>query len=277
MRTISTLLKSEIAAGRIARLLKITCKNGTIFAFTDTDMPITVDGQLYTPAPGLQSVTLNATSDSQVSNQTIGAAILQVPEADLIGGVFDTAVIEAAWASWKHPEAGQVKVFVGELGAVSWDEQGFVADAVSSQKKLDRTIGQPYTGPCRHNLFDADKVGRVGKCGLDPASYTFTGSITSVDTNKWKVTTTLSQPDVYFSGGVLTWTSGNNAGLSCTVKSQTGAQLQFLLATAFTTQVGDTFSVQAGCDKTLATCKAKFDNVVNFGGFPHISQDVTTS
>ena len=26
----------------------------------------------------------------------------------------------------------------------------------------------------------------------------------------------------------------------------------------------------AGCDKSFATCKAKFDNAVNFRGFPHL-------
>ena len=26
----------------------------------------------------------------------------------------------------------------------------------------------------------------------------------------------------------------------------------------------------AGCDKTFATCKAKFDNALNFRGFPHL-------
>jgi uncharacterized phage protein (TIGR02218 family) len=34
--------------------------------------------------------------------------------------------------------------------------------------------------------------------------------------------------------------------------------------------VGDIFSVEAGCDKTFATCKAKFSNALNFRGFPHL-------
>ena len=33
---------------------------------------------------------------------------------------------------------------------------------------------------------------------------------------------------------------------------------------------GDAFTVTAGCDKQFATCQAKFDNAVNFRGFPHI-------
>ena len=34
--------------------------------------------------------------------------------------------------------------------------------------------------------------------------------------------------------------------------------------------VGDTFTVTAGCDKALSTCRDRFANVVNFGGFPRM-------
>ena len=33
---------------------------------------------------------------------------------------------------------------------------------------------------------------------------------------------------------------------------------------------GDAFTLVAGCDKTAATCAAKFANIANFRGFPHI-------
>jgi uncharacterized phage protein (TIGR02218 family) len=33
---------------------------------------------------------------------------------------------------------------------------------------------------------------------------------------------------------------------------------------------GDTFTVTAGCDKRFDTCHDRFNNVVNFRGFPHI-------
>jgi uncharacterized phage protein (TIGR02218 family) len=34
--------------------------------------------------------------------------------------------------------------------------------------------------------------------------------------------------------------------------------------------VGDAYSLQPGCDKLLATCKVKFNNVLNFRGEPHV-------
>ena len=35
-------------------------------------------------------------------------------------------------------------------------------------------------------------------------------------------------------------------------------------------QAGDLLRLEAGCDRTAATCKAKFGNFLNFRGFPHI-------
>ena len=33
---------------------------------------------------------------------------------------------------------------------------------------------------------------------------------------------------------------------------------------------GDVFAIRAGCDKCMETCGAKFANIANFRGFPHI-------
>ena len=38
----------------------------------------------------------------------------------------------------------------------------------------------------------------------------------------------------------------------------------------FKVQVGDSYKARAGCDKYFNTCKNKYNNVVNFRGFPHI-------
>jgi uncharacterized phage protein (TIGR02218 family) len=35
--------------------------------------------------------------------------------------------------------------------------------------------------------------------------------------------------------------------------------------------LGDTFLIMAGCDKQFSTCQAKFDNVANLSGFPHMA------
>jgi len=55
------------------------------------------------------------------------------------------------------------------------------------------------------------------------------------------------------------------------VKTSTAAGVITLQqAMPFATVIGDTYSMSAGCAKTLDTCRVKFNNVVNFRGFPHV-------
>jgi uncharacterized phage protein (TIGR02218 family) len=276
MKTISSGLQADIAAGTIARILKITCKNGSVIAVSDTDLPITVEGVTYQPSAGFQSLKVNVTADAQVSNQSLGSALVSVPEADILGGVYDGAVVEAAWASWQNPSYGKLVFFQGTIGDITWTEAGFLADIVSYMRAMELNMGHVVSATCRHQLFSTVSAGKIGACTLSATSYTFTGSVNVISIPKWKFTVTgLSQADGYFDNGTITFTSGNNAGLSAVVKEHTAASgFKLFLPTAFTFASGDTFSVQAGCDKTLATCRDKFNNVVNFGGFPHINTDV---
>jgi uncharacterized phage protein (TIGR02218 family) len=277
MRTISTNLKAEIDAGTIARFIKISCTNGTVHAFTDHDQALTIDGVLYSPAPALAAVEYVATSDVQVSSQQTGAAIVDVPEADLLGGVFDDAEVEASWGSWVHPEYGHVVTFFGRIASIDWDETAFKAEIMSFMKQLELNVGQTYTASCRHELFGSVTAGKVGACTLSSASYTFVGTVATVVTPKWKLTysgAAAAQPDGYFSNGSITFTSGILNGLTYPIKKDASDTFDFVLPTMKTFAVGDTFTVKAGCDKTLDTCKTKFSNVLNFGGFPHINTDV---
>lgn len=49
-----------------------------------------------------------------------------------------------------------------------------------------------------------------------------------------------------------------------------GTRFTLQLPMPYAIDIADTYNAIAGCDKTLPTCKAKFNNVLNFRGFPHI-------
>jgi uncharacterized phage protein (TIGR02218 family) len=81
---------------------------------------------------------------------------------------------------------------------------------------------------------------------------------------------------------MLTWTTGSNTGrreeVKAHVKSASEVTIELWRQAAFPIAAGDTFNIHAGCDKQFATCKAKFNNAVNFRGFPHIpGTDFVTS
>ena len=90
----------------------------------------------------------------------------------------------------------------------------------------------------------------------------------------------VSNPNNYYvmaSGldyGSLVLAGGANAGFATEVKrhgSEGGrAVFQLWQAPAATIRPGDGFSVMPGCDKSFATCRAKFGNGASFRGFPHM-------
>lgn len=278
MRTIPSNLKADIENGVIARLLKITCRDGTVLAFTDHDQFLTVDGTKYEPTPGLAQINYTATSSVEVSSQTASAATVDLPEPDILAGKYDDAVIEAAWCSWQNPSYGKVIIFLGKIADIQYNETGFEAEIMSFMKQLELNIGQVYTSSCRHTLFGTAGAGKVGFCGVNPATFTFTGAVASVVTNRWKFTVSgaaAGKSNGYYSNGKVTFSSGQNNGVSFVIKKHTGNEIELMLPTGRLITVGDTFTIQAGCDKSLETCKTKFNNILNFGGFPHINTDVS--
>ena len=77
----------------------------------------------------------------------------------------------------------------------------------------------------------------------------------------------------YFDGGVMTFTGPSgclNIGLSMEVRSYVPGQITLQLPMPYQVQVGDTYSMTVGCDKSLTTCHDRFGNVVNFRGEPYL-------
>jgi len=74
----------------------------------------------------------------------------------------------------------------------------------------------------------------------------------------------------YFDLGQLVWTTGLNAGQQSQVKQYTPGQFVLWEPVHYNIQAGDEYQVTPGCDKSLETCKNKFDNFVNYGGFPDV-------
>jgi uncharacterized phage protein (TIGR02218 family) len=64
--------------------------------------------------------------------------------------------------------------------------------------------------------------------------------------------------------------SGANSGISMEVKEYTQGRMILALPMPNAITIGDNYTIQRGCDKTLTTCRDVFSNVVNFRGEPHV-------
>lgn len=99
--------------------------------------------------------------------------------------------------------------------------------------------------------------------GSAPTFNTARGSVTNDGSAVWT-----SQNQAY-PQGYVTFTSGNNNGLSYSVKAQvisgSKLQLQLLKPTALSVSDTDTVELVPGCDKTVNTCTNVFDNLIHIG------------
>ena len=109
-------------------------------------------------------------------------------------------------------------------------------------------------------------------CSLTASNYT-TNFTAAAGTTGWVMVpqTAFGAGAGYFTQGVVKCLSGANIGLSQAVRlHDTSGHLQVTYPWLFTPSIGDTFSVIAGCDKSITTCNPKFNNQIHFSGMPFV-------
>ncbi len=119
-----------------------------------------------------------------------------------------------------------------------------------------------YQAGCGRTLYDAG-------CGLSAAAFTVTGNTTSGSTAT-SINCNLGQTAGYFNLGVVKFTTGDNAGVTRSIRVHTTGVLELTPPLQYTPAAGDLFTARPGCDKRQATCNATFNNSANFRGFPFI-------
>jgi uncharacterized phage protein (TIGR02218 family) len=105
---------------------------------------------------------------------------------------------------------------------------------------------------------------------IDDPRFFAVGSVVSADGALLSVSVLDGFASNWFGQGWLTWTSGDNQGGSVRVLAHSGNRLTLTEPPVLAAKPGDGFRLVAGCDKSFATCKAKFANGTNFRGFPHL-------
>jgi hypothetical protein len=133
--------------------------------------------------------------------------------------------------------------------------------------RIPRRLMQPN---CPWNVTDQNCT--LNAAGTDINGNHMTQAFTLASGTQYVLfpATPFAQPEGYFTQGVVTCTSGNNNGLSQTVKLHANGELTLMNPWLLPVEPGDTFSVLVGCDHTPTTCQNKFGNRINFGGTPFV-------
>ena len=262
-------LSQEITS--VCHCWKLTRSDGVVLGFTDHNAALTVDGILYEPSSGFSASEARETLGLAASTVDVEGALSSdlLREEEIAAGLYDGASVDTLLVNWRKPE-DFAAIRKATIGRVTLSDNRLVAELQGAFQVLDQPAGR-----CVRRLCDAE-LGD-GRCGVALATSAFRGSgavVATAGAELIEVSGLGGFEDDWFSGGVVSWTTGDNAGRKARVvtHSKRGSEVTFTLwpGTGFAPAAGDTFQVTAGCDKSFATCKAKFDNAANFRGFPHL-------
>lgn len=249
----------------VAWAIKITRTDDEVYGWTSADMDATIDAVIYESAPGLSVASFASSAGLAVDNSelTVLADDTIITRADILAGRWNNAAYLLFKYDWTDVSAGEEVISAGFLGELHPRSGAYVAELRALQQYLQQPVGAASTKTCRARLGDA-------MCMVDLGGWTETGTITSVTSKQVFTDSSRTEADDYFGEGILTWTAGLNTGLSQKVKTYASDTFTLSLPMIFDVQIGDTYSVIAGCRKRLdEDCAAKFSNELNFQGEPH--------
>jgi uncharacterized phage protein (TIGR02218 family) len=273
MRQIPPALQAKLDSGvtTLARCWIVTRRDGVAQGFTDHDDDIVIGAVTWRAGTGLTASEATQHLGLAVGGGEIsgGLSADTLNEDDLAAGLYDAASVSVYLVDWSDP-ALRVLLAQGVLGEVRRDGNAFTAELRGLAHRLAEENGRLYTATCSADLGDA-------RCKVDltNAAYRGEGAVAALTaTSSFTASGLGSFADDWFTGGKLTWLSGDNAGHAMEVKAhrvESGlVALTLWQAMAHDITAGDTFAVTAGCDKRFTTCVQRFGNAENFRGFPHI-------
>ena len=268
MRTVPTELAAHLAreATTTCHCWRVIRRDGVVLGFTEHDHDLLFGGTNYLAASGFSASEAEAASGLSANADEVagGFSSSAIREEDLAAGRYDGARVELFLVNWAAPEQHML-LNVREIGEVSRASGQFRAELRSLAHRLNQPQGRVYGRRCDATLGDA-------RCGVDLTQWRGEGVVLQrIDAGRIVVSGLGAFPGDFFKQGVLTFATGVAADVETHERRSDGtAELTFWLPLEGPVESGEAFTITAGCDKSFATCKARFTNHLNFRGFPHV-------
>lgn len=261
----------------LAVFWKIERRDGVVQGFTSHVDDIEFDDGAhvvtYKAASGIVPSNIASSVGQGVDNLQIVGVINSpdISEADIMVGKYDDAKVTIFLLNYEDLLEQPLYLIKGHIGEVTLGRAAFEAEVRSLIQRASQAVGKACSPLCRVKVLgDAE-------CGVNLAGFTFTAQtvqgVVSRSIFRSASAGVVGKPAFYFAYGTLTWTSGANAGRSVEVRSHdTSNPMEFSLAEPmpYPIVISDQFTIVAGCDRRLETCRDKFSNILNFRGEPFI-------
>ncbi len=266
-------LKAHLASGAttVCRAWAVTRRDGVVLGFTDHDRDLAFEGITFRAASGLTASAVQQGTGLAVDNtEALGAlSDAGLTEADILAGRYDGAEVRLWQVNWA--DFGQREMlFRGSVGEITRAGGAFRAELRGLTEMLNQPRGRVFQRDCSAVLGD-------GQCRVDTGlpAFSVTATVESVERDcVFRFSGAVDHAPRWFEYGRLTMLTGAAAGLGGMVKNdRQGPELRIVelwQSLGAAVNAGDQCRLEAGCDKTMGACHGKFNNVMNFRGFPHI-------
>lgn len=265
-------LLTHLATGTTTtcRCWGVTRRDGRKLGFTDHDRDLAFAGFIFRAGTGLSATVLEQTTGMAVDNaEAMGAlSAAAVTAEDLRAGRYDDAEVEMWLVNWADPSERLLR-FRGTIGEVSQAGQTFRAELRGLTEILNRPVQRVFQRDCTAVLGDA-----ACRINLDDAQWSTTGRVLDRTGPAGLLVEAGPFSDQWFAFGRLTLLDGAGAGLSSAIRSDVvgpaGRLIELTVVPDVFPAIGDRVQLQAGCDRSVTSCQKKFNNFLNFRGFPDL-------
>lgn len=260
----------------MADLYTISTVQGAIYRYTNADIDLIVDNQIFRAdgpiitrdgvsfSLGIEVDNLSLTIDA-TDNEKFG----EIPVIQAFhNGQMDGArfKLERVFLDINTPTDTSEKVlklFEGRMVEPEFDRYSVSVNVASDFDDLNvqmpRNLYQPS---CTNTLFD------IG-CGLLRADHAIE-TVLEVGSTTARLLCQMTQPQGWFSQGVVEFLDGGNAGIKRTIRLHESGVLLLTLPVLDMPEIGQRIRVYPGCDKRIETCQSRFNNFSRFRGAPFI-------
>jgi uncharacterized phage protein (TIGR02218 family) len=256
-------MSGDDALGTVALCWRVERRDGVAIGLTAHDRDLTVDGLVHRAAPGMTPSAVVRSAGLEADTMDVAGPLTSaaIDAGDLIAGRWDGARVRIFAADWT---SGAVVAELGEgrIGTVALADGGFTAELAGLSAALERPVAETTSPECRAELGDR-------RCRVALAPRRRFARVAAVDGAV--LTLYAAEPLANAYGeGLVRWFGGANAGLEDAVARSAGLTVTLRTPPRLAVAAGALVELVEGCDKSLATCAARFGNAANFRGEPHL-------
>lgn len=261
----------DTGATTLARAWALTRRDGVVMGFTDHDRNLSFDGITFRAETGMTARAISQTTGLSVDNSAAVGALSSdaITEDDIAAGRYDGAELRIWLVNWVDVSQ-RAALFAGTLGEITRNGSAFEAELRGLAEALNQPQGRVYQAQCSAVLGDA-------ACQFDTArpGYSAEAVAVSIEGQRtFRFEGLEAHAPRWFEHGRLEVLTGPAAGLFGMIKADRieaeSRVIELWSSIREAVSPGDAIRLVAGCDKRAETCRFKFNNFLNFRGFPHI-------